>query len=86
MLYTVYILKSKTKNRFYIGCTSDLDKRIFYHNSGKNKSTKPYKPWEVIYIEKFENKNDAYKREWFLKHPSGYRDKKSILLQHGGVA
>ena len=86
MSYIVYILKSDSKNKFYIGCTSNLEKRIFYHNNGKNKSTKPYKPWKVIYTEKFKNKSDAYRREWFLKHPNGYKNKKSILLKYGGVA
>ena len=86
MVYKVYILKSDKFQRFYIGCTSDIDKRIVYHNGGRNKSTKPYRPWKLIYAEYFENKGKAYKREWLLKHPKGYLEKRDIIKKHGGFA
>ena len=86
MEYSVYILKSTVRMRFYIGCTSDLQKRIQQHNAGKNQSTKPYRPWKLVYSEQFDNKTDAYKREWFLKHPKGYLVKKEIIKKFGGVA
>jgi putative endonuclease len=85
-MYKVYILISDKYNRFYIGCTSDIQKRIVYHNSGKNKSTKPYRPWRILYVEDFENKTDAFKREWHLKHPKGYKEKCDIIRKHGGFA
>lgn len=78
-MYRVYILKSLIKDRYYIGCTSDLEKRLKAHNSGKTKSTKPYRPWILIYAEEFDNKKDAYKREYYLKHPAGYKDKLEII-------
>lgn len=85
-LYTVYILKSKLYNRYYIGCTSNVNKRIKCHNSGKNKSTKPYKPWDLIYNETFKDKKTAFKREWYLKHPKGYIEKLNIIKKYGEVA
>jgi len=39
-----------------------------------------------MYCEEFEDKNMAYKREWFLKHPAGFLDKKAIIEKYGGVA
>jgi len=69
-----------------IGCTTDIDKRLKEHNSGKTKSTKPYIPWKLIYSEKFNNKMKAYKREWFLKHPKGYLSKLDIIKKSGEVA
>ena len=57
-----------------------------YHNGGKNRSTKPFKPWKVIYTEDFNEKSEAYKREWFLKHPAGYKEKRAIIDKYGGVA
>ena len=79
MSYFIYVLKSCVSKRFYIGCTSDLQKRLLSHNQGKTKSTKPYKPWELVYSEKFESKTEAFKREWHLKHPKGYLDKLEII-------
>ena len=75
MGYEVYILKSLIKEIYYIGCTTDLVKRLKEHNAGKTKSTKPYIPWKIIYSEVFLEKKAAYKREWHLKHPKGYLEK-----------
>ena len=84
--YHVYILQSKKNVKFYIGCTSDLNKRLCSHNNGKTKSTKPYRPWEIIYTEVFSDKNEAYKREWFLKHQKGYIEKQKILEKFKKIA
>jgi len=49
-MYYVYVLQNKYQ-RWYIGSTGDLQKRILEHNSGKSKSTKYGVPWKVIYCE-----------------------------------
>lgn len=85
-MYYVYIIKSISKNRFYIGCTSDIEKRLLEHNLGKTKSTKLYRPWKIIYYEKFNDKKQAFKREWHLKHPKGYLEKIEIIKKHGEIA
>jgi len=82
----VYILKSTKTKRFYIGCTTDCAKRLIEHNLGKTKSTKPYRPWKLIYTEDFKDKQTAYKREWFLKHPKGYSEKLKIIKSFGEIA
>lgn len=84
-MYYVYILKSDKKEKYYIGCTSCIEKRIVEHNKGKTKSTKPYIPWKLIYKESFVEKKQAFKREWHLKHPKGFLEKKNILKNFGGV-
>lgn len=86
MNYFVYFLKNKVKNCFYIGCATSLEKRLKEHNNGDTKSTKPFKPWEIVYFEKFTNKSEAYKREWHLKHPKGYLEKLNVIKKYGGVA
>ncbi|MFH1375118.1 MAG: GIY-YIG nuclease family protein [Patescibacteria group bacterium] len=78
-MYSVYILKSTAKNYHYIGVTQDMEKRLKEHNSGHSKSTKPYKPFEVIYTEKFKSKKGAHKREFHLKSTKGYSEKVAIL-------
>ncbi len=78
------MLKSCVREKFYIGCTSDLRKRLVAHNAGRTKSTKPFRPWKLIYSESFVDKGEAYKRKWYLKHPRGYLEKLKIIK--GGVA
>ncbi|HMS64825.1 MAG TPA: GIY-YIG nuclease family protein [Ignavibacteria bacterium] len=66
MHYT-YILKSKIKDRYYIGHCSDLEIRLNHHNNGKSISTKAYIPREIVYYEEYEIKSEAMKREYSLK-------------------
>ena len=41
------------------------------HNAGKNRSTKPYRPYEILFVEAFDNKEGALSREKFLKSGQG---------------
>jgi putative endonuclease len=68
MPYYTYIIKSKIRDRFYIGSCSDLEKRLEHHNLGHSRSTKAFIPWEIVYFEKYELKTDALKREKELKN------------------
>lgn len=78
-MYYVYILLSQKDRKFYIGATSNLEKRLKYHNSGKNKSTRYRAPFILVYSEEYTDKNEAYKREFYLKSPKGFLDKKAII-------
>jgi len=66
-MYKVYILYSKLLDKYYIGHTSDLIKRLYKHNRGLVKSTKNGCPWQTVYIEDFGNKKEAYRRELQIK-------------------
>ena len=66
-MYYLYILKSKISDKFYIGQTENLERRVFYHNSGYSKSTKYGVPWELVYTEKFTSRSEAYRREQEIK-------------------
>lgn len=81
-MYYVYILKSKKYNSQYIGYTSNLRKRLESHNSGKNKATKPYIPYQLIFYEAFLNKTDAKNREIYLKSGYGLRGIKKMLKNY----
>lgn len=81
-MFYLYILQSQKNGRCYIGCSANLDKRIKEHNTGGTRSTKPYRPWILIYSEPFKTKSEAMKREWFLKHPPGYLEKRRIIEQY----
>ncbi len=62
MAYFVYVLKSKKDGRLYKGQTSNLNKRLKQHHSGENKSTKGFMPWELVYFETFQTREEAVLR------------------------
>ena len=66
-MYYVYVLKSLSSNRVYVGYSADLKERYNSHKEGKVKSTKGYLPWKLAYYESYSSKLDATKREKQLK-------------------
>ena len=67
MKFKVYILQSEKDGTYYIGYTTDLNRWLTEHNSGKSIYTSGKIPWEVVYHEIFPTKTEALKREKFLK-------------------
>ena len=67
MEFIVYILFSETKNRFYIGFTSDMEQRIMRHNQKSKGFTGNVNDWKIVYTEKYDSKEEAYKRELQIK-------------------
>ena len=47
-MFEVYIIHSKTLNKFYIGQTKKFESRLIRHNKGLVKSTKNGIPWNLI--------------------------------------
>ncbi len=80
-MFYAYILRSQITKRHYYGSTEDLDKRLSYHNGGKVRSTKGYRPWKIHYFETFHTQGEALKRELFFKSIDGYNflKEKSII-------
>ena len=79
MKFYLYILKSLKDGNFYTGMTSDLEKRLKQHNAGKTPSTKPRRPFVLIYSEEFSSREDARKREIYLKSYAGSKEKRDII-------
>ena len=75
----VYILQSQTDNNFYVGWTNNLKERLKEHNDGKVFSTRRRKPFNLIYYEACLNREDAKKRERYLKTAWGKRYIKNRL-------
>ena len=66
--YFTYILQCSDKT-LYCGYTTDLEKRLATHNSGKGaKYTKTRLPVKLLASVDFDNKNDAMSCEWWFKH------------------
>ena len=77
----VYILKCKDSS-LYTGWTTDIEKRLKAHNSGKGaKYTKSRKPVELVYKEEFDNKSDALRREAAIKSLTR-KQKLALINQH----
>ncbi len=70
-VYFVYILKCADET-LYTGSTSDIEKRVIVHNTGKAaaKYTRVRRPVVLMYSESFVSKNDALKRECQIKKMS----------------
>lgn len=76
MNYT-YIVRC-SDGTLYTGWTNNLDKRIKAHNQGTGaKYTKSRRPVVLVYWEEFETKEEAMRREYYIKHLS--RNKKMDL-------
>ncbi len=71
MSWFVYVIKSETFNRYYRGMTQNIPRRLKEHNQGKTKSTKAFKPWNLVYFEECKSRSDARKRELYFKSGAG---------------
>ncbi len=67
MSFFTYILYSDSKDRYYIGSTEDVDLRLIRHNAGATPSTKPGRPWRIVYTEEHSSKTNALVRENYIK-------------------
>lgn len=65
--YYVYVLYSKIDNKYYIGYTEDLNRRIREHMEGRAATTSKMHDLYPIYFEACLNKTDAIVRENQLK-------------------
>jgi putative endonuclease len=71
--YYTYVLLSSKTGQFYTGATANLRERIEQHNQGLVFSTKSKLPMRLIYFEACLDKQDAYRRERYLKTGMGKR-------------
>ena len=71
----VYVLGSAGKDRTltYVGWTSDLDRRLAQHNSGKGARSTRGRIWVLLYSERHKTRHDAMSREWHLKRNRAFR-------------
>jgi putative endonuclease len=79
----VYILKSRKDGRLYVGSTKDVSMRVAQHNNGESRSTKSYRPWDLVKAEQYPSRTIAIKREKFLKSGIGRRVIKNLLNNFG---
>lgn len=77
--YYTYVLYSFKDNKFYIGSTNDLKRRLVQHSHRQVTATKHRLPLKLIHYEYFIDKEDASARELYLKSGYGHKQLKEIL-------
>ena len=84
--YYLYILESEKDNKLYVGHTDNIERRLTEHNKGLCKSTRPRRPFKLIYVEEFDSKSAAAKMEWYIKNtPEGGLLKKRLIKRNKGM-
>ena len=63
-MYVVYILYSRSRDRYYIGQTADLETRLRVHNVRKNLGASD---WICVYQESYSTRSLAMQRESQIK-------------------
>lgn len=67
-MWYFYILQSQVDlNYFYKGSTGDLQKRFAQHSAGEVDSTRPRRPWKLVYYEAYVSEKAARDRESNVK-------------------
>jgi len=70
--FYVYILQSNSDtDRFYVGLTDDLQKRLNKHNKGDVPHTEKFRPWKIKTAIAFTNRERAGQFESYLKTAFG---------------
>ncbi len=68
-MFYVYLIYSESADRYYIGHTSDPERRLNEHNTSEgHKYTSMYRPWVMhLIIPVSEKRGEAIKVERFIK-------------------
>ncbi len=70
-MFYVYALSSLNHNYIYVGLTENIEKRKERHNEGRERTTKFYRPFVLIYTEVCETRPEARIREKYWKSGVG---------------
>ncbi len=82
MKYFVYILFSKKLNRYYVGTTDDIEKRLLEHNLARYKSSFTSKgiPWELKLAFEAQSSKQAYALERFIKRMKSKKFIEKVII------
>jgi putative endonuclease len=79
--HATYVLYSLKDQDFYIGSSSDFDRRSIEHEQGKSKSTAPRRPFVPLLCEYYYSKKDSLRREEYFKTTAGKRTLRLMLKE-----
>ncbi|MEY2834668.1 MAG: hypothetical protein RLZZ557_330, partial [Bacteroidota bacterium] len=60
---SVYVIYSAKLDKYYVGATVNIRRRIYEHNIGHSPFTSRGIPWELVYEEQFGSLGEAKFRE-----------------------
>lgn len=76
----VYLLRSRGyPGQLYVGMSANPRQRLDYHNGGSCRHTSKFRPWEIVYSEKYDNEADAVTRERQIKGWTRAKKERLIL-------
>ncbi len=75
----VYILRSESTGRFYVGCAEDPVTRLAEHQRGQTVSTRGRGPWSLAYKERFATLAEARSRERQIKNWKSHRSIQQLI-------
>ena len=78
-MYVVYILYSSSIDKYYVGYTNDIERRLSEHNRKKGKYTDGGIPWRLVHHEEYKSKSEAMNREKTIKSQKSRQYILSIL-------
>ncbi|MFQ5953504.1 MAG: GIY-YIG nuclease family protein [Kiloniellales bacterium] len=71
-MHYVYVLQSEIDAaHYYVGVTTDPQRRLQEHNAGKSVHTNKHKPWKFSVCIGFSDRAKAHRFEQYLKSGSG---------------
>jgi putative endonuclease len=78
----VYVLGCADRDgvRTYVGWTNDIAKRLARHNTGKGARSTRGRAWQLLYVEYFDSRAEAMRREYYLKRARKLRKQLSAGL------
>jgi putative endonuclease len=83
-MFHTYILFSEKFDKYYIGFTHDVNRRLTAHNHPKSKGyTKKFQPWFLVYSKEFTTKREAMDYEQYLKSLKSKWALKEIINSSG---
>jgi putative endonuclease len=84
-MYCVYVIYSVNANKYYVGHTNDINRRIQEHNFRQDRFTSNKGTWKLVYKEEFDTRSAAMQREKFLKSGKGREYWRNKLLAQSAV-
>ncbi len=66
-MFCCYIIYSQKLDKYYVGHSEDMQERLAQHNSGISAFTAKAADWVLVYIELFDSREKAFRREREIK-------------------
>jgi len=80
----VYVLRSEKNDRYYIGSTNNLERRLEEHRKGSVRATSNLRPLSLVFQQEYETLREARRMEWKLKRFKR-KDIVARIIQEGRI-